>query len=80
MLARANSTLNVKNAEFLPNLHASTSEEQSNVLVHLTPCPTVTYGQLGFACTRTGPTLNCFLTPIPPITNALMCVYPPEVN
>lgn len=80
MLARANSTLNAENAEFLPNSHVSASEEQSNVLVHLTPCPPITYGQLGFACTRTGPTLNCFLAPLPLITNPLMSVYPPEVN
>ena len=80
MLAQADSTLNAKNAEFLWNLYFSTSEEQSNVLVHLTPCPPITYGQLGFACTRTGPTLNCFPTPIPRITQALARVFPPEVN
>ena len=48
----------------LGNSPSSASEEQSKVLVHLTPCSPITYGQLAFACTTTGPTLNCFPAPL----------------
>lgn len=48
------------NKEHSPSLSATTaSEEQSKVLVHLTPCPSSTYEQSVFACTLTERALNC---------------------